>query len=304
MAGQDTQFTPSPTLAEGLARSSEDGRPLYELVVPRRDLINDVSLAPDDATFIAINGVARNLPRIAGLTKLEALWTNNASTGLFDAARKAPSLRAIYVYQFKQLAHVSLGGAPKLEHLMLSWAPKLVDLSFLTELPALRTVYLEDMKRLGISTLPELPHVTGLHIGGGMWSTLKFDSLEPITRLPGLRYLRLSNARPVDGRLEPLSRLRHLRELDLPNFFELEEVARLSGALPGIRSNTLGPVFAPVQGGVLPAHSPYLCERCGGRRQMMTGKPASLLCPTCDEKKIQRRIARWEIARAGGWTTR
>ena len=296
-------FTPSPTLAEGLARSSEDGRPLYELVVPRRDIVGDIGLAPDDATFIATNGSATHLARIAELTKLEALWSHSASRGLFEAARHAPSLRAIYVYQFRQLAEVSLGGAPKLEHLMLSWAPKLEDLSFLTELPALRTIYLEDMKRLDLSTLPELPHVTGLHLGGGMWSALRFDSLEPITRLPRLRYLRLSNVRPNDGRLEPLSRLRHLSELDLPNFFELEEIARLSGALPDVKSNTLTPVFAPFDGGVLPEHSPYRCERCGGRKQMMTGKPASLLCPACDGKKMQRRIARWEIARAAGWAT-
>ena len=302
MAAQSPTYTPSPTLVEGLARSSDGGRPLYELVVPRRDLVDDVSLAPDDATFIALNGVARNVPRIAGLRKLEALWANIGSPGLFEAARKAPSLRAIYVYQLKQLTDVSLGGAPKLEHLMLSWAPKLVDLSFLTGLPALRTIYLEDMKRLDLTTLPDLPHVTGLHIGGGMWSKLEFESLEPIMRLPGLRYLRLSNARPIDGRLEPLSRLQHLRELDLPNFFELEEVARLSGALPDVKSNTLTPVFAPVQGGAIPADSPYRCERCGGRKQMMTGKPASLLCPMCDEKKFQRRVARWEIARAEGWT--
>ena len=183
---------------------------------------------------------------------------------------------------------------------MLSWAPKLVDLSFLRDLPALRTIYLEDMKRVDLTTLPDLPQVTGFHLGGGMWSTLKVESLQPLTRLPRLRYLRLSNVRAMDGKLRPLSELGELRELYLSNFFELEEVARLAGALPGVRSNTLTPVFAPRDHGSPPSE-PFLCPRCGGTREIMTGKPASLLCYVCDASKYQRRVARWELARATGW---
>ena len=166
---------------------------------------------------------------------------------------------------------------------MLSWAPQLVDLSFLQDLPALRTIYLEDMKRVDLTTLPSLPEVTGFHLGGGMWSTLKIQSLEPLTRLPRLRYLCLSNVRPVDAQLRSLSELRELRDLYLPNFFELEEVARLAGALPNVVSDTLTPVFARWQGD-LPASAPYRCVRCGGTREMMTGKPASLLCPHATQR--------------------
>jgi len=295
-------FSPSPELASALRRDAGDGRPLYELVVPRRPIFEDVSLAPPDATFIATRGTAAHVAKIPELDELEALWANPASPELFRACAKAPRLRAIYVCHFKRLSDIQLAGAPSVEHLMLGWAPQLVDLGFLRELPALRTIYLEDMKRVDLATLPELPNVTRLHLGGGMWSTLKVESLEPLTRLPQLRYVRLSNARPNDGRLRPLATLRELRELYLPNFFELEEVARLAGALPHVASNTLTPVFAPWEGG-LPRSAPYVCPRCGGGRDMMTGKPASLLCPVCDAAKYQRRIARWEVARVAGWTS-
>jgi hypothetical protein len=160
----------------------------------------------------------------------------------------------------------------------------------------------EDMKRIDLFTLPELPHVTGFHLGGSMTSTLKVESLEPLMRLPNLRYLRLSNVRPIDGRLQPLSRLGVMRELDLPNFFELEEVARLAGALPNVASNTLTPVFAPRKSGA-PVSAPFVCPQCGGPRDMMTGKPASLLCPACDATKYRRRVARWEVARTSGWAS-
>lgn len=294
-------FSPWPELATALQRRPEDGRPPYELVVPHRTIVDDMELAPAAARFAATRGTASHLERIPELNRLEAVWANPASAALFRACAQAPALRAIYVCHFKRLAEVPLAGAPALEHLMLSWAPQLVDLSFLRDLPALRTVYLEDMKRVDLATLPHLPEVTGFHLGGSMWATLQVESLEPLTRLPHLRYLHLNSIRPDDGRLRPLSRLRELRELNLPNFFEVEEVARLAGALPDVVSNTLTPVFAQRETG-LRASAPFLCPHCGGTREMMTGKPASLLCPVCDASRYQRRIARWEIARASGWS--
>lgn len=294
-------FSPSAELASGLQRDPEDGRPLYELVVPRRPIVEDLALAPTTATFAATRGTAVHMERIPELSHLQAIWANPASISLFRAAARAPALRALYVCHFRRLAEVPLAGAPALQHLMLGWAPQLVDLTFLQDLPALRTVYLEDMKRVDLATLPHLPKLTGFHLGGGMWSALKVESLAPLSRLPGLRYLRLSNVRPTDGQLRPLSELRELRELYLPNFFELEEVARLAGALPNVASNTLTPVFASREGG-LPASGPYLCPKCGGTREMMTGRPVSLLCSVCDATKYRRRIARWEAARASGWT--
>jgi hypothetical protein len=295
-------FTPSAELASALRRDSRDGRPPYELAVPRRPIIEDIASVPPNATFIATRGTATHLAGIAQLNQLQALWSNPASLELLRVCAQAPALRAVYVCHFKRLSEVPIAGAPRLEHLMLSWAPQLVDLGFLGELSALRTIYLEDMKRIDLTTLPNLPEVTGLHLGGGMWSTLEVDSLEPLTRLPRLRYLRLSNVRPSDGQLRPLRALGELREIHLPNFFELEEVARLAGAFPNAVSNTLTPVFAPRASGA-PASAPHLCPKCGGMREMMTGKPASLLCPVCDASKYQRRIARWEAARSAGWTT-
>src|SRR5262249_15371327 len=154
--------------AEGLRRSAEDGRPLYELAVPHRPIIEDVNAVPAKAEFLATRGTAAALPRIAELARLTALWANPASLALFRACARAARLRGLYVCHFKKLAEVPVAGAPALEHLMLSWAPQLVDLSFLQELPALRTLYLEGMKRLDLSTLLELPQLMGLHLDGGM----------------------------------------------------------------------------------------------------------------------------------------
>jgi hypothetical protein len=296
----DLDFSPSPRLALALHRPPEDGRPLYELVVPHRPIFEDVGSAPPEAEFLATRGTAANLARIAELDNLTALWANPASPTLFRACALAPRLRALYVVHFKQLAEVPLEGAPALEHLLLSWAPRLANLSFLEELPALRTLYLEDMKRIDLGTLPELPNLLGLHLGGGMWSTLKVESLAPLVRLPRLRYLQLSNVRPQDGSLRPLAKLVALRKLYLPNFFSVEEFARLAAALPHTEGNARTPFFTPIETD-LPRSDPFICPQCGASRQMMAGRPAVVLCPNCDAPKMRRRVARWEAARGTVW---
>ena len=45
------------------------------------------------------------------------------------------------------------------------------------------------------------------------------------------------------------------------------------------------------------------CTKCHAQRYMMTGKPAVILCPECDKAKMDKRIVRWEAARASRWPT-
>jgi hypothetical protein len=299
---KNQDYCPSPELALGLARPTSEGRPLYELVMPRRPICEELSVVPADAEFVATRGTADSMSRLGELAHLEALWANPATNELFEACARAPALRAIHVTHFKSLDVVRLAGANRLEHLMLSWAPKLVDLSFVRDLPALRVLYLNDMKRIDLSTLPELPSLRGLFLGGTMWGTLKVESLAPLTRLPGLRYLGLSNVRPMDGSLKPLATLIKLRELELPNFFEVGECARLAAALPHTRSSALTPFFTDYRERGNKS-SVFHCGKCGDGKVMMTGKPAVVLCHSCDDAKIRQRVLRWEGARLSSWTS-
>ena len=188
-----------------------------------------------------------------------------------------------------------------LRHLLLSQAPEVRDLSFLERLPSLRTLYLDDLRSMDLETLPELPLLTGLHLAGGTWRPMKPSSLEPLTRLPGLTYLRIVNVRPANGSLEPIGRLSALRELFLPNFFAMEEFARLAAALPAVRSNVSTPFFGASDGEVvtLPLSA---CPQCGGARARLTGRPSGNVCMSCDAARVRRRVARWELARLSGWT--
>ncbi len=298
MAASD--FLLWPELEARLRQPASGGAPLYELVVPPRPMLDDLALVPDDARFLRLSGKAAAIERLGQLESLVAAWASPATPRLLESCRRPPRLRALYIMDFGRLAEVDLRGADALEHLLLNWAPCVTDLSFLADLPELRTLYLDDLKRLDLATLPALPMVTALHLAGGMWSALKVQSFAPLARLPNLQYLSISNVRPLDDSLEPLSTLVRLRRLELPNLYPLEEMARLSAALPTTDGNAFSPVYA-VYDRAGHENWPFRCDRCGGRRQMMTGRPASMLCARCDAGKIERRVARWEIARSSSW---
>lgn len=293
-----SDFTFSDELLRGFRESADEPRPLVELVVPRKPIHDDLSALPADAVFVATRGTAAHLERLATGTRIEAVWASPVTPALLRILARLPRLRAVYLYNAGKIDLAPLGELTSVEHLLIAWAKQLSDVSWLERLPDLRTLYLEDMKRLDLETLPALPMLQALQIGGTTWSTLEASSLEPLTRLPALQYLALSNVRSLDGSLAPLHALTRLRELHLPNFFAVEECARLAAALPGTSGRILTPFYTEPKTNANGSYA-FPCKQCGGPRLMLTGRPASILCPTCDAARIAKRVVRWETARAG-----
>ncbi len=290
-------FTFYDRLITGFAEVADGGRPLYELAAPKRPLVNDLSGLPPDATFLRTADTPTSLGRLEAATHLVAAWASSPSPALLEVIARLPRLRAVYVQNLRRVDIRPLARCVSVEHLLVTWAPNQADIGFLADMPSLRTLSLNDLKRLNLETLPSLPNLTALNLSGGIWSTLKIPSLAPLDRLPNLRYLTLSNVRPADRRLMPLAKLQHLRTLELPNFFEIEEFARLAAALPETKGRALTPFFTEAR--VTSRGEPVFgCKECGGPKVMMTGRPAVVLCSSCDSTKIAKRVARWELAYA------
>ena len=45
----------------------------------------------------------------------------------------------------------------------------------------------------------------------------------------------------------------------------------------------------------------FRCDKCGSAKVMLTGKPALILCRSCDDAKIRQRVLRWEQERLTTW---
>jgi hypothetical protein len=116
------------------------------------------------------------------------------------------------------------------------------------------------------------------------------ESLSALSTLTALKFLHLTNLKPLDNSLEPLRGLSALEELECANFYAMEEFAHLAAALRHTRCAGFAP-FVP-----LPA---VACKKCGQNQLvLLTGKGASTLCLACDQLRVRNHEeAFWAIAR-------
>lgn len=272
--------------------------PLLGLATAGGTLTEDLAEVPFGAKYLALRGKSRGLNRLHQLPSIEAIWASGITPALLNALPSLPRLRALNLYQVGRADLSAVGRLRSVEHLLIGWANYLVDISWLSELPRLRTLVIEDAQRLDLNTLPALPGLEAFQLGGGIWKVLKLTSLEPIQRLPALKYLSLTSLTVGDGSLRPLGSLTRLESLHAANIFSIEESAWLAAQHPGVRSPILQPIFVEPMldtGG----NSLFPCSICGGPRLMPTGRRAPLLCPVCDAARIRKHVTKWETTRSG-----
>jgi Leucine-rich repeat (LRR) protein len=138
------------------------------------------------------------------------------------------------------------------ERIYLCWNTKASKLWDLSKNANLKSLSIEDFKRLNdLEPLQYCRTLEELRLSGGIWNTLKLDTLEPLKKLTNLRYLSLTNIRVKDESLEPLTHLSKLEELIISNQFPAEEYARLSVALPHTKCDYFRPYVKlnnPIEG--------------------------------------------------------
>ena len=133
-----------------------------------------------------------------------------------------------------------------------------------------------------LQPLTQFRALTALVVAGGMWARMTVDSLSPLASLLGLRFLHLTDLKALDESLEPLLSITGLKRLDLPNFYPMEEFARLSARLPKTQCTWFEPVV-PL------SSSP--CQKCGQPTLvLLTGKGMPSLCSLCDSARVKKHV--------------
>lgn len=189
---------------------------------------------------IAENPAARAL-RISGLdqTAFEYL-----------VARYGAQFSAIEFWHCERIADLSpLEDLPGLRVVSCTWNQRATRLWDISRTPRLTGLKVEDFNQLhdldglrGCTTLEELVFGDGIGAAGNGGKAV-FSSLEPLATLENLRYLAFC-ARIGDGRIQPLGRLRQLKELSFPlRLFTSRQLAWLRARLPAtLKAEPLTPV--------------------------------------------------------------
>ena len=247
---------------------------------------------PRTATRIRLVSKATGFDCLHEFRNLEALWCFGIDQRKLKEIAKCGSLKSLYLdYNLRTSDLSVLKNLPLLEVLRLDSCSKFTSLEQLGEFKHLRGLAIENFKNVrDLKPLSNLVNLTELAVEGSIWTSMKIDSLAPIANLTQLKYLSCANLRVLDKSLQPLSDLTNLRHLGLSNFYPLEEFARLSTRLP----HTTCQWFTPY----IP--SGLTCEKCKATtRVMLSGKGITMLCPRCDEVRLQRHVAKFEQAKAG-----
>jgi Leucine-rich repeat (LRR) protein len=236
-------------------------------------LLNQIEDVPSE---IAIQGKTKNLERLKELSGIEKLWLYTVNQTEFDLIVRYVRPKIFYIYEMRVEDLSSLELLSNTEKIYLCWNTKSSKLWDLSKNANLRSLSIEDFKRLNdLEPLQYCRNLEELRLSGGIWNTLKIDTLEPLKKLTNLRYLNLTNIRVKDESLEPLTHLRKLEELIISNQFPTEEYARLSVALPNTKCDYFRPYVK-------------LNNPIDGKDIMVIGKRKTFLNSLTDANKLQK----------------
>jgi hypothetical protein len=191
---------------------------------------------------------------------------------------------ALYGMQVEDLS--PLRRIEGLEWLLITWNTKVTSLEPLRSIRGLTRLSISDTpKVLDLEPIAKLTNLVALNYSGGIWNKNTATTLEPITRLPNLEELVLTNLKVLAGGLRQLANLQRLRALELSNQFDTADYAYLSVALP----NTTCRHFAP-----------YVSINTNGINEntMIVGRRKPFLDSTKDATRIAKYVAAFERLQA------
>jgi len=251
--------------------------------VKRLRFQKDIAKLKTSTKEISIKGDVKNVERLHNLRSLRKVYLVTTTQDQFD--RILPFLTHITeltIYEVRCTDLSGLNSLTSLEKLELEWNTKIEKLWDMSKLTSLRTLSVTDFTKLtDISEISEMTWLENLEISGGINNKLSLKSVRPLSRLKHLKSLDLSNVEINDeSSILPLVNLKQLEKLNIPNRFPTEEIARLSVELP----NTKCQFFVP-----------YVKANFGdGKDIMLVGKGKPRLSSKKDKGRIEKYIAEFE----------
>jgi hypothetical protein len=244
-------------------------------------LTEDLAGLSGNETRLQVLGTSKNLDRLAELRSLEALWVGDVNEAQFERIIPLVDPEYLMVNGVRVVDLSLLARLRRLEALEIIWDTKVSDVGFLRQLPGLRLLGISHCPKVhDIGPISSLRNLEVLDLSGGMWSTFKPETLQPLAGLDKLWGLSMTNIRVGDQSLEPVAHLKGLKLLELSNQFPTREYARLSVALPDTECTHFEPYFDFFAGS-------------RARQVMVTGKGKPVLSLPEHQARLDRYVAQF-----------
>jgi hypothetical protein len=245
----------------------------------------DSKWGPEDKPVCVLDGVVHRIRESAAPLHGNAAYVVGISEHDFAGLCDRLDVEVLHFYEMRAAGIRPITRLARLRGLAIVWNTKLSDIGPLAELRELRALRLSHTPRVkDLSALAALSELTFLEITGGVWSTSRLATLDPVGALGRLRELVLMNTAVETGGLRPLAKCRELRRLDLSNQFRTEDYAFLSVMLPKTECD----MFAPYV---------RLAEPLEGKDVMVVGKKKPFLNSASDAPRLAAYVAEFEALR-------
>jgi hypothetical protein len=264
-------------------------RDLFPALAGFPDAVADVGAVDSDATSLRLLSKIENVARLPQLSRLERLWCFDLNVRSAAIVGRVASLRRLYLDRNRLPDFDAFTTLTRLEVLSIEGGTRISSLNTFTRFDGVHGLGLIHFPQVrSLAPLSDFRSLLALAVAGGMWTRMNVASLAPLGSLRQLQFLHLTNLKADDGSLEPLADLTALESLDLPNFYSLEEFARLSARLKGTRCTWFAPHVAMRSSS---------CRKCGQTTMLiLTGKGMPMLCSSCDAVRVHKHEQRFQNA--------
>lgn len=175
--------------------------------------------------------------KIESLDNVEYLWTyHKLNQETFDIIARMKSLKGLNIKWSSIKTIKAIENLERLQNLDLGLSTGIIDLSPIISLKNLITFETENLKRINNwDVLKYSNQLEGLGVSGGMYQTLKLDSLDFLQGLENLKYLFLISTSIKDKSLKPLENLKKLECLRIGGRWKEGQFKTLRENLPRLK---------------------------------------------------------------------
>lgn len=182
----------------------------------------------------------RGISRFSRLRQLVAFCVNQ---DCLEAIADLPNLEMLYVSEMSADDPSCLARCRSLRNLVIKGGTKIPSLDWLSRLPPLQSLLLENFKLVAdLSAVAAQGGLKAFGLEGGMWAAQRIESFRPLRSLLALEALFLTNCRPKSDGLLPLHQLSNLRYLEIAAFYPDEEFLALRRAIPDLACDWFGEI--------------------------------------------------------------
>ncbi|MED5224625.1 leucine-rich repeat domain-containing protein [Bacillus safensis] len=242
----------------------------------RPEVAHDLANVDENSTELLITGKTKNIERLKSFSNLTKLWIYKVNQKEFNTILSLVNPKMLYMRELRVEDLSIISSLKDVEVLALEWNTKAQSLWDLSKNTFLKTLSITDFSKLNdIAPLQKKTDLEWLELSGGLFNSLNLNTLQPLRYLKNLTYLCLSNIKVKDESLEPISKLVGLKELEISNQFPIEEYARLSVTLPNTKCDRFAPYI-------------FLSSPIVDKDVMVIGKRKPKLNSKVDGAKLQK----------------